>query len=77
VDSCGKVTLRHGSKLMHIAVGRRYKGTRIHLYVADLDVRIVSFDGKLLRHLILDPSRTYQPSGLPRNRVREGSAVPR
>jgi transposase InsO family protein len=77
VDSCGKVTLRHDSKLMHIGVGRRYKGTRIHLYVADLDVRIVTFDGKLLRHLILDPSRTYQPSGLPRNRVREGSAVPR
>ena len=49
------VTLRHDSKLMHIGVGRRYKGTSIHLYVADLDVRIVGFDGELLRHLILDP----------------------
>lgn len=27
VDSCGKVTLRHHSKLFHIAIGRRWKGT--------------------------------------------------
>jgi hypothetical protein len=27
VDSCGKVTLRHDSKLFHIAIGRRWKGT--------------------------------------------------
>ena len=26
VDSCGKVTLRHDSKLFHIAIGRRRKG---------------------------------------------------
>jgi transposase InsO family protein len=77
VDSCGKVTLRHDSKLFHIAVGRRHKGTPIRLYVADLDVRIVTLDGTLLRHLTLDTSRTYQPSGLPRTRVREGSRVPR
>jgi hypothetical protein len=77
VDNCGKVTLRHDSKMFHIAIGRRWKGTRIHLYVADLDVRIVTFDGKLLRQLTLDTTRRYQPSGLPRCRVREGSDVPR
>ena len=77
VDSCGKVTLRHGSRLFHIAIGRRWKGTRIRLYVADLDVRVVTFDGKLLRQLTLDTTRRYQPSGLPRYRVREGSDVPR
>jgi transposase InsO family protein len=77
VDSCGKVTLRHDSKLFHIAIGRRWKGTPIRLYVADLDIRIVTFDGKLLRQLTLDTTRTYQPSGLPRYRVREGSDVPR
>ena len=49
----------------------------IRLYVADLDIRIVTLDGTLLRHLTLDTSRTYQPSGLPRTRVREGSRVPR
>ena len=75
VDSCGKVTLRHDSRLFHIAIGRRWKGTPIRLYVADLDVRIVTFDGTLLRQLTLDTTRRYQPSGLPRYRVREGSDV--
>jgi hypothetical protein len=42
----------------------------IRLYLADLDIRIVTLDSTLLRHLTLDTSRTYQPSGLPRSRVR-------
>jgi hypothetical protein len=37
----------------------------------------VTFDGTPLRQLTLDTSRVYQPSGLPRYRVREGSDVPR
>ena len=28
VDSCGKVTLRHDSRLFHIGIGRAWKGTR-------------------------------------------------
>ena len=60
VDADGNVTLRYRSRLLHIGVGRAHKGQRIHLYVDDLDVRIVSFDGELLRHLELDPSRAYQ-----------------
>jgi len=71
------VSVPSGSAPFHIAIGRRWKGTKIRLYVAGLNVRIVTFDGKLLRQLILDTSRTYQPSGLPRYRVREGSDVPR
>jgi hypothetical protein len=31
------------------------------MLVAGLDVRIVSEDGELLRELVLDPSRDYQP----------------
>ena len=81
VDSCGKVTLRHDSKLFHIAIGRRHKGTPIRLYVADLDIRIVTLDGTLLRHLTLDTSRTYQPSGgtvaLSRTTRRNASGEPR
>jgi hypothetical protein len=76
VDSCGKVTLRHDSKLFHIGIGRQRKGKRIRHYVAGLDVRIVTFDGRLLRRFTLDPTRRYQPSGLPRYRAREGSDVP-
>jgi transposase InsO family protein len=60
VDTSGKVTLRHGSTLFHVMVGWPHRGTRIHLYVADLDVRIVTFDGELLRHLTLDPTQNYQ-----------------
>ena len=77
IDSCGKVTLRHDSKLFHIGVGRQHRGAPVRLYVADLDIRIVTLDGTLLRHLILDTTRAYQPTGLPRNKVREGSRVPR
>jgi hypothetical protein len=31
------------------------------MLVDGLDVRVVSEDGELLRHLTLDPSRDYQP----------------
>ena len=60
VDKSGKVTLRHNSKLLHIGIGRRHAGAPIRLYVADLDVRIMTTDGEILRHLTLDPDRRYQ-----------------
>lgn len=60
VDNQGSVTLRHASKLLHIGVGRRFAGTPVRLYVADLDVRIVTLDGEVLRHLEIDPNRLYQ-----------------
>jgi hypothetical protein len=31
--------------------------------VADRDVRVLTTDGELLRHLTLDPDRLYQPRG--------------
>lgn len=60
IDPSGVVTLRYDSRLHHIGLGRRYAGTRVLVLVADLDVRVVSEDGELLRELILDPSRDYQ-----------------
>jgi transposase InsO family protein len=60
VDNAGKVTLRYDSKFLHIGIGRRYCGTPIRLYVADRDVRVVTFEGELLRHLEVDPTRRYQ-----------------
>jgi len=65
VDKTGKVTLRYRSRLLHIGVGRPHAGTRVLLLVADLDVRVVSDDGELLRHLTIDPTKTYQPHGQP------------
>jgi hypothetical protein len=42
-------------------VGHAHKGKRVILLVEGLDVRVVTLDGELLRHLSLDPSRDYQP----------------
>ncbi len=63
VDITGVITLRHNSKLHHIGLGRRLTGTRVLVLVADLDVRVLTEDGELIRELTLDPSRDYQPHG--------------
>ena len=63
VDITGVVTLRRNSRLHHIGIGRRLIGTRVLVLVDDLQVRVITEDGELLRELILDPSRDYQPHG--------------
>ena len=63
VDQTGTFTLRHGTKLHHVGVGRAHKGRRIIVLVADLDIRVLSVEGELLRHLTLEPSKDYQPIG--------------
>jgi len=63
VDITGVVTLRHNSRLHHIGLGRKLVGTRVLILVDDLHVRVITEDGELLRDLILDPSRDYQPHG--------------
>jgi transposase InsO family protein len=66
VGKTGTVTLRHGGRLYHIGVGRTHTGTHIILLVQDLHVRIINAaTGELLRDLILDPARNYQPTGRP------------
>jgi hypothetical protein len=42
-------------------VGHQHKGKRVILLIDGLDVRVVSQDGELLRHLTLDPSCDYRP----------------
>ncbi|HEX4977021.1 MAG TPA: integrase core domain-containing protein, partial [Nocardioides sp.] len=67
VDKAGSVTLRHNSRLHHIGVGRTHAGTCVILLVQDLQIRIVNAaTGELLRDLILDPTRDYQPAGTPK-----------
>jgi transposase InsO family protein len=64
VDSVGRVTLRHDSKLHHIGLGRAHKGKAIKLLVADRDIRVLDArTGELIRRPTLDPSRDYQPIG--------------
>ncbi len=61
VDATGKITLRHKSRLHHIGLGRRHARRRVLVLVADLHVRVLGEDGELLRDLVLDLTRGYQP----------------
>jgi transposase InsO family protein len=66
IDPGGTVTLRHNSRLHHIGLGAAARGTHITLLIDDLHIRIIRRDtGQLIRELILDPTRDYQPRGLP------------
>ena len=65
IDSNGKLTLRHNSRLHPIGMGRRYAGTNVLILVYDLHIRITSTDGQLLRELHLDPTKDYQPQAKP------------
>lgn len=60
VDSTGVITLRHHGRLHHIAIGRAHKGTRVVVLVHELDIRVLTENGEVMRHLTLDPSRDYQ-----------------
>ena len=71
VDKAGSVTLRYRSRLHHIGIGRTHAGTCVILIVQDLDIRVVNAaTGELIRELILDPSRDYQPTGKPKGPTR-------
>jgi transposase InsO family protein len=63
VDKTGAVTLRYRKRLHHISVGRRYRDQRVLILMADLDVRVVTEDGELLRHFTLNPAKDYQARG--------------
>jgi transposase InsO family protein len=60
VDNTGVVTLRHNSRLHHIGLGRSWAGTRVLILARDLDLRIITEGGDLVRELALDPTRDYQ-----------------
>jgi transposase InsO family protein len=61
VDKTGTVSLRYGSRLYKIGIGRAQKGRVIKLLIADENVRVIDSQGELIRELTLDPSRVYQP----------------
>jgi transposase InsO family protein len=66
IDHTGTVTLRHNSRLHHIGLGRRLAGTPITMLVDDLHVRVIHrHTGELIRELTLDPTRDFQPRGVP------------
>jgi transposase InsO family protein len=63
VDITGVITLRHNSRLHHIGLGRKLVGTRVIALVDGVRIRVITEDGELIRELVLDPSRDYQPHG--------------
>ncbi len=66
VDKAGSVTLRVAGQLRHIGVGRTYARTDVTLLVQDLHVTVVdTATGEILRDLIIDPRKDYQPTGRP------------
>jgi transposase InsO family protein len=66
IDKAGCVTLRLAGRLHHIGIGRTHTGTHVLLLIHDLEIRVIdAATGELLRELILDPSRDYQPTGRP------------
>jgi transposase InsO family protein len=66
VDPAGALSLRLDGRLHHIGVGRTYAGTRVIMLIADLQIRIINAaTGDLIRELTLDPTRDYQPRGVP------------
>ena len=78
IDRWGAVTLRHNSGLHHIGLGARLAGTPISLLIDDLHIRVIDrHTGELIRELILDPSRDYQPRGLPPGPPKQTAATPR
>ena len=40
IDTNGKLTLRHNSRLHHIGMGRRYGGTHVLILVHDLHIEL-------------------------------------
>jgi transposase InsO family protein len=72
IDKAGCVTLRVNGRLHHIGIGRTLTGTDVLLLVQDLHIRVIhAATGELLRDLILDPRKDYQPTGRPSGPARK------
>ena len=75
IDAAGVITIRYNSHLHHIGLSKRRRGTKVIVLADDLDIRILDRDtGTLIRKLVLDPTRDYQPRGVkcgnsPENRL--------
>ena len=41
-------------------LGRRWAGVAVLVLVHELNIRVITEEGELIRQLVLDPSRDYQ-----------------
>jgi transposase InsO family protein len=66
IDTSGVVTVRYHGRLHHIGIGRTHARTHVLLLIHDRDIRVINeHTGELLRELVLDRTRDYQPLGQP------------
>jgi hypothetical protein len=65
IDAAGVITLRYHSRLHHIGLSNHRTGTKVTVLIDDLDIRVLDrHTGTLIRKLVLDPTRDYQPRGV-------------
>jgi transposase InsO family protein len=75
IDTAGVITIRYNSRLHHIGLSRHLRGTNVTVLIDDRDIRVLDRNtGTLIRKLVLDPTRDYQPRGVkcgnsPENRL--------
>jgi transposase InsO family protein len=75
IDTAGVITIRYNSRLHHIGLSKRLRGTHVTVLIDNRDIRVLHRDtGHLIRKLTLDPTRDYQPRGVkcgnsPENRL--------
>jgi transposase InsO family protein len=75
IDAAGVITIRYNSRLHHIGLSKRRRGTHVIVLINNRDIRVLARDtGQLIRKLTLDPTRDYQPRGVkcgnsPENRI--------
>lgn len=75
IDAAGVITIRYNSHLHHIGLSKHLRGTKVTVLIDDRDIRILARNsGTLIRKLVLDPTRDYQPRGVkcgnsPENRI--------
>ncbi len=50
----------------HIGLGKAHAGQPVRMLIHDLHVTVINRDtGEILRELVIDPDKNYQPRGLP------------
>ncbi len=60
IDQFGKLTLRHGSHLHHLGIGRTHAGTPVLILVTDHTVTVISKTGHhVLSSHTIDPNKNY------------------
>lgn len=65
IDAAGAITIRYNSRLHHIGLSKHLRDTTVAVLIDDRDIRIINRNtGALIRKLVLDPTRDYQPRGV-------------